>query len=120
MFLDSTWVHTNNINTKKLCTPIPVYNIDGTPNESRAISEVADVTLRYNGHSERALFAVTQLGSQQMILGFTWLKEHNPEVNWQTKSVKMTRCLDKCRTCRTEIQTEKKEAKKAEEHLNAC
>ena len=65
MFLDSTWVHANNINTKKLHTPIPVYNIDGTPNESGAISEVADVSLRYNGHSERALFAVTQLGSQQ-------------------------------------------------------
>src|SRR3981189_3149820 len=120
MFLDSTWVHTNNINTKKLCTPIPVYNINGTPNESGAISEVADVSLRYNGHSERALFAITQLGSQQMILGFTWLKEHNPEVNWQTKSVKMSRCPDKCRTCRTEIQTEKKEVKKAEERINAC
>src|SRR3979490_571391 len=51
MFLDSTWVHANNINTKKLRTPIPVYNIDGTPNESGAISEVADVSLRDNGHS---------------------------------------------------------------------
>src|SRR3979490_184533 len=61
--------------------------------KSGALSEVADVTLRYNGHSEQALFAVTQLGSQQMILGFTWLKEHNPEVNWQTKSIKMSRSL---------------------------
>jgi hypothetical protein len=55
MFLNSTWVQANNINTKKLCTPIPVYNIDGTPNESGAISEVAYVTLRYNEHSKRVL-----------------------------------------------------------------
>ncbi|KIJ37150.1 hypothetical protein M422DRAFT_178428, partial [Sphaerobolus stellatus SS14] len=48
-----------------------------------------------------------------MILGFTWLKEHNPEINWQTKEVKMSRCPDKwaspdnkCLTCRTEIRKE--------------
>jgi len=24
-----------------------------------------------------------------MILGYTWLKDHNPEVNWQTREVQM-------------------------------
>ncbi|KAG6882323.1 hypothetical protein C0995_014986, partial [Termitomyces sp. Mi166 len=29
-----------------------------------------------------AIFAVTSLGKQDMILGFTWLQEHNAEINW--------------------------------------
>ncbi|KNZ78247.1 hypothetical protein J132_01226, partial [Termitomyces sp. J132] len=32
-------------------------------------------------------FAVTSLGKQDMILGFTWLHEHNPEINWTKAKV---------------------------------
>ncbi|KAG5720262.1 hypothetical protein E4T56_gene3291 [Termitomyces sp. T112] len=32
--------------------------------------------------TQRAAFAVTSLGKQDMILGFTWLREHNPEIDW--------------------------------------
>src|ERR1700675_1501303 len=84
---------------------IPVFNVDGTPNEVGAISEIADVTLRYNGHTERALFTITQLGKQSVILGYTWLQKHNPEVNWQTGAVKMSRCPTGCSTCHTEGKT---------------
>jgi len=38
------------------------------------------------------LLAVSNLGKQSMILGYTWLKDHNPEVNWQTGEVQMNRC----------------------------
>ncbi|KAF7372853.1 Reverse transcriptase-RNase H-integrase [Mycena sanguinolenta] len=37
----------------RLSQPIPIFNVDGFPNEAGAITEVADVVLRYNGHSER-------------------------------------------------------------------
>ena len=32
-----------------------------------------------------------------MILGYTWLKHHNPDINWETGQVKMTRCPWTCR-----------------------
>jgi len=51
------------INTQSISCPILVYNVDGSPNSS--------------------------LGKQNMILGYTWLKDHNPEVNWQTEEVQM-------------------------------
>ncbi|KAG5721207.1 hypothetical protein E4T56_gene20017 [Termitomyces sp. T112] len=59
--------------------PIPVYNIDGMPNKAGAINSMVDLVLHYWNHSEHAMFAVTSLGRQDMILGFTWLCEHNPE-----------------------------------------
>jgi hypothetical protein len=73
-----------------LTKPIPVYNVDGTANDAGMITDVADVILRYANHSERTQLAVTRLGKQSMILGYNWLRNHNPEINWQTKDVKMS------------------------------
>ena len=84
LFIDREYVKSNKIPTVKLLAVIPVFNVDGTANTAGSISEVAELILRYNGHSERALFSVTGLGRQHMILGHTWLKEHNPKVKWQT------------------------------------
>ena len=89
VFIDWEYVKSNQIPTKKLSIPIPVRNVDGTDNTSGAITEVAELILRYNGHSERALFGVVGLGRQNLILGHTWLQEHNPEVleNWRGQNV---------------------------------
>src|SRR6267154_354915 len=104
LFMDKGFVDWNRITTRTLSCPIPVYNIDGTLNEAGAICEVVDVILRYKDHSERVQFTVTGLRKQDAILGYTWLKEHNPEVNWVTKEVQMSCCLGCCSTCRKEIK----------------
>ena len=77
------------INTWSISRPILVYNVNSSPNEAGQISEVVDVVLHYKTHSERMLFAVSSLRRQNMILSYTWLKDHNPEVNWQTEEVQM-------------------------------
>jgi len=87
------------INTWSISCPIPVYNVDGSPNKAGQISEVVDVVLHYKTHSKRTLLTVSSLGRQNMILGYTWLKDHNPEVNWQTREVQMNRCPPRCEGC---------------------
>jgi len=106
LFMDTEWAHANNVTTCVLIQPIPVYNVDGTPNEGGAIREIADVILRYNGHAEHTQFAIMQLGKQSMILGFTWICKHNPEINWKTKEVHMLRCPMHCDTCRLDAKHE--------------
>ena len=39
---------------------------------------------------------VCNLGRTKMILGMPWLAAHNPEINWETGEVKMSRCLPWC------------------------
>jgi hypothetical protein len=51
-FIDIKWVKLNNIPTRPLTNPIPVYNVDVTANDASAITDIADVTLRYEQHSE--------------------------------------------------------------------
>jgi len=70
-FIDRDFVQTKGINTRSISRPIPVYNMDGFPNKAGQISEVVDVVLRYKTHSERMLLAVSNLGKQNMILGYT-------------------------------------------------
>jgi len=97
-----------------------VYNVNGSPNKAGQISEVVDVVLRYKTHSERTLLAVSNLGKQNMILGYTWLKDHNPEVNWQTGEVQMNRCPPRCEGCRV-IRKEQASQKRIETRaLNVC
>jgi len=88
-FIDKDFVCTKGISTWSISCPILVYNVDGSPNEAGRISEVVDVVLCYKTQSERTLFTVSSLGRQSMILGYTWLKDHNLEVNWQTREVQM-------------------------------
>jgi len=36
---------------------------------------------------------VYDLGKTEVILEMLWLQAHNPEINWKTEEVKITRCL---------------------------
>ena len=108
-FIDRGYVEKNCLNTRKLIRPIPVFNVDGTRNEASSITEVVDAILHFEDHTERTTFVVTSLGSQALILGYTWLAEHNPKIDWQTRKVKMSRCPTKCQTCQKEETAECRE-----------
>jgi len=55
-----------------------------------------DIVLYYKTYSERMLLAVSGLGKQSLILGYDWLKDHNPKIDWEKGEVGMTRCLLWC------------------------
>jgi len=80
-FINRDFVHLKGMNTQTLLHNIPVFNVDGSPNEAGQISEVVDVVLHYKTHSKRMLLAVSGLGKQSLILGYNWLKDHNPKVD---------------------------------------
>jgi len=88
--IDRDFVCLKGMNTWTLSHNIPVFNVDGSPNEAGQISEVVDVVLRYKTHSERMLLAISRLGKQNLILGYDWLKDHNPKIDWEKGEVEMT------------------------------
>jgi len=42
------------------------------------------------------LLAISGLGKQSLILGYNWLKDHNPKIDWEKREVEMTHCLLRC------------------------
>jgi len=77
-FINQDFVRSKGINTRTLSYNIPVFNIDSSPNEAEQISKVVNVLLCYKTHSERMLLAISRLEKQSLILGYNWLKDHNP------------------------------------------
>jgi hypothetical protein len=64
--------------------------LTSTANDASAITDIANVILCYENHSEHPQLAVTHLEKQSLILGYNWLQNHNPEINWQTKELPNT------------------------------
>src|SRR6266508_3446431 len=55
-----------------------------------------------------------------MILGFSWLKKHNPEIDFCASTVKMTRCLPCCCIgCKAEWKKEQDAKKREAQQINA-
>jgi len=79
--IDRDFVCSREMNTQTLSCNIPVFNVDSFPNKAGQISKVIDVVLCYKTHSERMLLAVSGLGKQSLILGYDWLKDHNPKID---------------------------------------
>jgi predicted aspartyl protease len=46
-FIDQDFVDRTGLPTNKLVQPIPVYNVDGTPNEAGSIDKVVDMVMSY-------------------------------------------------------------------------
>jgi hypothetical protein len=94
--------------------------MDGMLNKAGSITEVVKMMLQYRDHSEKTLFTVTCLGKQDIILGLTWLRKHNPEVDWKSGEVKMSHCTNHCRTCQNKANVERKEWLAEEANIRPC
>ena len=79
-----------------LQNPIPVYNVDGRRNSTGSITHTAELIVEFQGHHEKIMAEVTDLGKNSFILRFSWLKCHNPDIDWTKGMVKMTCCLWHC------------------------
>ena len=117
--IDRNYAKSCQFNLIKLTQPIPVSNIDGTPNKAGSITEVVSLILHHKNHSKWTTFCITNLGKQKLILGHSWLCQHNLKINWTQGETKMSRCPPHCCSgCRKELQqeriTQKAEARKTD------
>jgi len=94
--IDRDFVHSKGMNTWTLSHNIPVFNVNGSPNEAKQISEVVNVVLYYKTYSKRMLLAISRLRKQNLILGYDWLEDHNLKIDWEKGEVEMTHCSLRC------------------------
>ena len=57
---------------------------------------MVEVEIYFKGHKERTLIDVMGGQKWSVILGMPWLRRHNPEIDWKTEEVKMTRYPEEC------------------------
>jgi len=96
MFMDRQTAVRHGFKLQKLERPIAVRNVDGTNNSRGAITHQVECNVFFKGHVERMQMDVCDLGKTKVILGMPWLAAYNPEINWKTGEVKITRCPPLC------------------------
>jgi hypothetical protein len=61
---------------------------DGRPIDSGATTHKTSlVDMNVRTHHERIHLFVTDIGEHSVILGTTWLKQHNPLINWSNRTI---------------------------------
>ena len=87
-FLDQDFVKKHQIPTFPLSKPIPANNVDGTLNKKGDILEATWLEVNLKGRTERIRFLISGLGKDHLILGMTWLKRTNPDIDWNKGTVR--------------------------------
>ena len=80
-FLDQRVAKQLGFKPKKLERPVPVKNIDGTPNKDRQLTHYVHLWIQLGEKRELMLFYLTNLREDHTILGFPWLTTFNPKIN---------------------------------------
>jgi len=81
MFIDKKFAEGNGIEMQLLDKPIRVYNVDGTLNQEGSITHEVILMLLHKGHKKKVVVEVCDLGKSMVIIEYTWLWKHNPEID---------------------------------------
>jgi len=92
MFIDKKIVAKYGFKLQKLDRLVIVRNIDGTNNSGGAIIHQVKVNMYYKSHVKRIRMNMCNLQRTDIILDIPWLQVYNPEINWEIKEIKITRC----------------------------
>jgi hypothetical protein len=71
---------------RRLKHPIKVFNADGTIN-GKSVTHYIDLTLLLDGAPHTTTFLITNIGNNDIILGYKWLQQVNPIIDWQKGTI---------------------------------
>ena len=96
LVMSSEFARKQGFKLKRLERLMHVRNMDGSLNKEGLIEHMVEVNIYYQEHRERTEIDV--IGGQKwtVILGMPWLAHYNPEIDWKTGEIKITRCPEKC------------------------
>jgi hypothetical protein len=63
--------------------PRKIWNIDGTNNRAGMISDYLDLNVQSGSKNTKMRFLVTDLGLEDLILGYPWLAHFEPKFSWR-------------------------------------
>jgi len=81
-FIDRIVVENNNLVMHKLANLYCVINADSTPNKAGQITEYVQAYVEIGSHKMTQHLFVTNLGNKKMMIGYSYLYKHNPNIDW--------------------------------------
>jgi len=81
-FIDYRTVTKLRLGVTKIPQLQKIYNVDGMENQAGLIKHCIHLYVNHEGKQKQAKVFVMNLGKEQIILGYPWLEEFNPDINW--------------------------------------
>ncbi len=82
-FISKNLLHQLKIRYLLVETPIKIWNVDGTHNQDGAISHFTDLQVHTRTETKTLQFLITNLGKDEVILGYPWLTAFEPIIHWK-------------------------------------
>ena len=87
-FLDEEFAKRHKIHLVQKSEPVHVEVIDGRPLLSGSvIHEPEPIEVAFKDHSSYVVFNIIRTPSSPIILGFSWLEDHNPSIDWRLRRI---------------------------------
>ncbi len=75
------------VGMQELERPTKIWNIDGTTNRAGRLTHFVDLLVQTKGQEKKMRFLVTDLGVEDIILGYPWLSTFKPQFSWKDATV---------------------------------
>jgi hypothetical protein len=86
-FISSKLLRRMKIGKLNLPKPRTIWLMHGTCNEERHITHYVDLLVRSGDRTKELRFLVTDLGEEEIVLGYPWLKAFQPKINWKNATL---------------------------------
>ncbi len=80
-FISKNLLHRLKIAYLPVETPIKIWNVDGMHNQDGAISHFMDLQVHTGEETKTLRFLITNLGRDEVILGYPWLTAFKPIIH---------------------------------------
>ena len=77
------------LGSRMLSQPQKIWNIDGTPNKGGLLTQYINLDVQTKGIHKEMRFLITDLGGEDIILGYPWLTTFEPHIVWSTATIDM-------------------------------
>jgi hypothetical protein len=82
-FIDPRLIKRLGLRSLRLERPRKIWNIDGTNNKAGMILDYVDLNVQSGNKGTKMRFLITDLGLEDLILGYPWLAYFEPKFSWK-------------------------------------
>ena len=86
-FIHPKFIKHLRVGMQELEHPMKIWNIDRTTNRAGRLTHFVDLLVQTKGQEKKMRFLVTDLGVEDVILGYPWLSTFEPQFSWKDATV---------------------------------
>jgi hypothetical protein len=86
-FMHPNFAKQMGLGMKVLPNPKKIFNIDNTTNKSGMITHYLDLNIVTKGIHKEMCFLITNIGREEILLGYPWLATFEPKFNWRSATI---------------------------------